>query len=73
MFSYHVCCRLIAAFRVFRLQRSQTNKLQSVQTEMEGLKREKIQLRKRMKEEAVAHREWKNERELELRQMVEIP
>eukprot|EP01052_Picozoa_sp_SAG31_P012435 SAG31_NODE_728_length_12522_cov_13.320534_2_plen_597_part_00 len=51
------------------LQRSQAAKLKTVQTEMEGLKREKIQLRKRMKEEAVAHREWKNERELELRQM----
>jgi kinesin family protein 4/21/27 len=51
------------------LQKSQTSKYGRVMDEMDTLKREKVALRKRMKEEAVAHREWKTERELELRQL----
>ena len=54
---------------LMNLQVQQRKKLNVVENEMESLKREKINLVKRLKEDAVAHREWKQERELELRQL----
>lgn len=54
---------------LMNLQVQQRKKLNMVENEMESLKREKVNLVKRLKEDAVAHREWKQERELELRQL----
>jgi hypothetical protein len=52
-----------------QLQRQQSAKLNLIGKEMETLKREKVDLIKKVKEEAVQHREWKQARELELRQL----
>lgn len=52
-----------------QMQRQQSAKLKLIEKDMENLKREKVDLVKKVKEEAVQHREWKQARELELRQL----
>ena len=52
-----------------QLQKQQTSKLKLIEKEMETMKREKVDLVKRLKEDATQHREWKQKQELELRQL----
>ena len=51
------------------MDRQQQQRLGTIEKEMETLKREKVNLVKRVKEDALAHREWKQAREVELRQL----
>ena len=50
-----------------QLQKQQTTKLKQIEKDMETMKREKVDLVKRLKEDATQHREWKQKQELELR------
>eukprot|EP01043_Picozoa_sp_COSAG02_P011411 COSAG02_NODE_419_length_22613_cov_22.994492_25_plen_786_part_00 len=57
------------ASSALQMQRQQSAKLKLIEKDMENLKREKVDLVKKVKEEAVQHRDWKQKRELELRQL----